>query len=443
LADATLEGLLILRQGTVIEVNQPLLNLTGYQREDLIGKNAADLLPPTQNNGIRFDDGSFYMAPREVRIAAGEGQSLTAKMQVREIAWQGQAAQVVALQDITDYKALEHKTIELESENVKLKDALAARDHLGGLVGQSQAMQNVYKRLIDFANSDETVIIYGETGTGKELAAQTVFNLSSRHNEKFIPVNCGAIPDNLFESEFFGYRKGAFTGTVCDTSGHFEKACGGVLFLDEISELSLPGQAKLLRVLNDKTYTPVGASIPCTADVRIIAASAQNLAEMVQNGLMRADFFYRICVLCLEMPALRYRKEDIPLLISHFMDMNTSSDTPPPMITPSIGSLLRNCDWPGNVRELFNVLRRYLSTGEIESAGAILQKRTPQIDSMAVPESGQLFSESVSAFEKRLIRKALKETGDNKKAAAELLRMPLATMHRKTKKYGLNYRKRR
>ena len=438
LAEATLEGLLIHRQGTIIEVNQSLIKMTGYQREELIAKTVSELLPSTLNNDTYFDNSTGPEAPLEVQIAASKGGFLTAEMQARAIDWQGQSAHVIALRDITFCKALEHRTLELESQNMKLKAALGERDHLGGLIGQSMVMQNVYQRLFSIAASDETAIIYGETGTGKELAAQTVFNLSWRFTKNLIPVNCGAIPENLFESEFFGYRKDAFTGANRDTPGHFEKAQGGVLFLDEIAELSLPCQTKLLRVLNDKTYTPVGASTPRTADVRIIAATAQNLKELTRAGTMRLDFFYRIHVITLEMPPLRDHKEDIPLLVDHFINQHTPPDKNPPVIPSVIHDIFRNHNWPGNVRELFNELHRYLSNGEIELSNAISRPKAPLQKNRVALKSGSSFNASVAAYEKQLICQALKETGGNKKAAAELLQMSLATIHRKINRFGLN-----
>jgi len=382
LAEATLEGLLIHRQGTIIEVNQSLIKMTGYQREELIAKTVSELLPSTLNNDTYFDNSTGPEAPLEVQIAASKGGFLTAEMQARAIDWQGQSAHVIALRDITFCKALEHRTLELESQNMKLKAALGERDHLGGLIGQSMVMQNVYQRLFSIAASDETAIIYGETGTGKELAAQTVFNLSWRFTKNLIPVNCGAIPENLFESEFFGYRKDAFTGANRDTPGHFEKAQGGVLFLDEIAELSLPCQTKLLR--------------------------------------------------------LRDHKEDIPLLVDHFINQHTPPDKNPPVIPSVIHDIFRNHNWPGNVRELFNELHRYLSNGEIELSNAISRPKAPLQKNRVALKSGSSFNASVAAYEKQLICQALKETGGNKKAAAELLQMSLATIHRKINRFGLN-----
>ncbi|MCP4701842.1 MAG: sigma-54-dependent Fis family transcriptional regulator, partial [Gammaproteobacteria bacterium] len=366
------------------------------------------------------DELSDARCVKEGLILTRSGKRIAVEMQVRKITWQDRRAQVIALQDITFRKTLEHKTFALESENLKLKleAALGERDCLGALIGRSPVMRDVCRRLFNIAASDETVIIYGESGTGKELAAQTVFNLSWRFNKKFIPVNCGAIPETLFESEFFGYCKGAFTGALCDTPGHFEEAQGGVLFLDEVSELSLPCQIKLLRVLNNKTYTPLGASTPLTADVRIIAATAQNLKELTGAGKIRPDFFYRIHVIALEMPPLREHKEDIPLLAKHFITQHTPPDKNPPAIPSVIYDIFQNYHWPGNVRELFNELRRYLFSGKIELSETIAPHKAPQQKNKIALKPGSSFNASIAAYEKQLIRQALKETGGNKKAAA-------------------------
>lgn len=448
LAEATFEALIIHINGQIVEMNRNLVDLTGFRREQLLACKIETLLALNLQSHVCGDDGykAKQTGPRAIiegEIKTQSGRRVAVEMLRREIKWQDHCAQVIALRDITWRKTLVQKAFQLESENRKLKASLSHRNRLGGLVGHSLAMRKVYAGLIDIANSDETVIIYGETGSGKELAAQTIFQLSRRHGKAFIPVNCSAIPKNLFESEFFGYVKGAFTGADRDMPGHFDKAHGGVLFLDEITELRLADQAKLLRVLNDKSYTPIGASTPRKADVRIIAAATHKLKELVEKGLMRSDFFFRIHVLTLEMPPLRKHKDDIPLLVQHFIARQTPDGKKTLSISKGIQDILLDYHWPGNVRELFNELRRFLFSGKIELDGAADTPSEPRKQDAAKPEPNASFNDKIAAYEKCLIQEALQKTGGNIKAAAEWLQIPLATMHRKIKRFGLNASKNR
>lgn len=444
LVEATFEALLIHVHGLVVDANQNLERLTGCNRQQLIGQKIEQLFVCQEHFRSNCDHCSqvngLHVSSHidKIDILSQNSKPIPCEMLVRDFFWKGQPAQVIALRDITWRKQLEQKAIQLESENLNLKASLSDRSHLGGLIGHSLVMRKVYEYLVNIAASDKTVIIYGETGTGKELAAQTIFQLSRRQSKAFIPVNCGAIPQNLFESEFFGYRKGSFTGAERNMPGHLDKAQGGVLFLDEIAELSLSNQIKMLRVLNDKSYTPVGASRPRQADVRIIAATTRNLKKLVDNGRIRPDFFYRIHVLNLEMPPLRDHKEDIPLLVNHFFTHHTLPDKNRPIISNAIADILHGYHWPGNVRELFNELSRYLFSGKIELVGNAKPSNYNPTQAATLAREDVPFNQRIADYEKRLIADALHETGGNKKAAAQLLQMPLATMHRKIKRFGLN-----
>jgi PAS domain S-box-containing protein len=436
LSEATFEGILIHDDGTIIEVNQAIVNMTGYLRSELIGMNALDLLTPTSGDEVTRRTQSGDTEPYEVRGIKRDGTNFPIEIQTRDIVWQGRTINLIAVRDISWRKVLEQKTHQLESENLTLRATLHDRDHFGDLVGKSPVMQKIYEYLVNAAASDETVIIYGETGTGKELAARTIFELSEQHKRTFISVNCGALQESLFEALFFGYRKGAFTGAERDTPGYFERTQEGTLFLDEIGELTLTMQAKLLRVLQDGEYTPLGATASRIANVRIIAATNRELRELKREGKLREDFFQRIHVVAMEMPPLRQHKEDIPLLITHFLKQRTASDTATSTIPPDIIEQLCAYDWPGNVRELYNELRRYLATGEVELRGESIEPSLSASEVTVVPR-GRTFNDIIGSIEKQLITDALTQTQGNKTKAAQLLQIPLITLHRKIKKYAL------
>jgi transcriptional regulator with PAS, ATPase and Fis domain len=284
------------------------------------------------------------------------------------------------------------------------------------------------------AATDQNVAIYGESGTGKELAARMIHQLNERCDQPFVPVNCGAIPENLFESQFFGHCKGAFTGADRDAAGYFEQAQRGTLFLDEIGELTPPMQAKLLRVLNDKIYTPVGASASRTADVRIIVATNKALRELLKKRQVRDDFFHRIHVLSIHLPPLRAHKEDIPLLIEHFLEQR-GENSAGRVIPAHIVDQLCAYDWPGNVRELFNELTRYLTTGQLELAG-VSPIETPDLASLRFLQDDLSLSEATEAFEKFYISRNLRKNFGRKGKAAAELKVDRKTLYKKLKKYG-------
>jgi transcriptional regulator with PAS, ATPase and Fis domain len=262
--------------------------------------------------------------------------------------------------------------------------------------------------------------------------------MSDHHTACFVPVNCASIPENLFESEFFGHRKGAFTGADRDHSGYFEKAHGGTLFLDEVGELPAIMQAKLLRVLQDQTYTPVGSKSSRSADVRIIAATNKNLRLLVNQGKVRSDFFHRLHVLAIDLPPLRERKEDIPLLIAHFFRQQTDAGTslPPATLPPDLLDRFYAYDWPGNVRELFNELRRYITTGQVELSGKLPTAAAEHLAWVGIPDDLSLTT-AIERFEHYYIPRILQRHGGHKGNTADILGIDRKTLYRKLKKYGL------
>ena len=346
--------------------------------------------------------------------------------------------------DITERKqaekALLEREIYLRKENVRLKSSIRDRFRFGDIIGKSPVMQQVYELILNAAAADANVIIYGESGTGKELVAQAVHNMSERSKSAFVVVNCGAIPENLLESEFFGYKKGAFTGAEQNKHGYLDLADGGTLFLDELGEIGLNMQVKLLRVIEGMGYRPVGSDQMHNPDIRIISATNKDLADQVRNGKMREDFYYRIHVIPISLPPLRDRKEDIPLLIDHFMQTYGERDKLPP-ITGKMLDAAQAYDWPGNVRELQNVLHRYMTLNSFDLSEMPLKKKTA--GPVAAADPGIVTPEStlpasVEAYEKQLIIKVLEKNQWHRGKAAAELGVHRRTLFKKIKKYRID-----
>ena len=315
----------------------------------------------------------------------------------------------------------------------------------GEFVGRSAAMQHVYDLIHQVAPSNTSVLITGETGTGKELAARAIHRASPRHKALFVPINCAAIPDDIMESELFGHTRGAFTGATHDRAGKFETAHGGTIFLDELTEMPLPMQAKLLRVLQEREIERLGSNRRAPVDIRVIVATNRNPQQAVQSGLLREDLFYRINVFTLEMPPVRARAEDIPLLVQHFLAHHGPKlGYQHLQISGQALQSLQQYDWPGNVRELENVLERaaVLSRGKhIESVHFPQEIVSPSVPlpiakNTTLPESLSL-PHAVEQLERELIVKTLAETGDNKAKAARLLDISERALWYKVKKYRL------
>jgi DNA-binding NtrC family response regulator len=313
-----------------------------------------------------------------------------------------------------------------------------------GIVGAHPSMQNIFEVIRRVAPTDATVLITGESGTGKELVAAALHRLSSRGNGRFVPVHCGAIPEELLESEMFGHERGAFTGAVASRVGRFKLADGGTIFLDEIGEMSPKLQVKLLRVLEDGRFEPVGSVATQQVDVRIIAATNRSLEEAVANRQFREDLFYRLRVVPIEMPPLRLRREDIPLLVNGTLTQLVSKGLPEVTVTAAAMELLERYPWPGNVRELRNVLEQMVVLGNAERVidvpqlpAHLLAARQAE-DGIAMPwqfgAAGIDFYREMEAIEDRIIAQALRLSGGNKKEAARLLRVNRTTLLEKLKR---------
>jgi two-component system response regulator AtoC len=335
----------------------------------------------------------------------------------------------------------------LRAENVVLRKKIAGLEQKSGLdkmIGKSRVMQELFELADKVARHLTTVLITGESGTGKELVARGIHNKSPRCKKDFVAINCGSIPENLLESELFGYVKGAFTGADRDKVGLFEVANGATLFLDEIGELPLSMQVKLLRVLQEQEIRRIGAASPAKIDVRVIAATSKNLADDVRHGRFREDLYYRLNVVELHVPPLRERAEDIPLLSNHFINVFASSLDIEPIegISSAAMKLLLTYHWPGNVRELENAMER-----------AVVLTNHQQVRPENLPEkiSGRSYGrrlddilctfslkEGRKILEQRLISRALEATAGNKSRASELLEISYPSLLSKIKEYELS-----
>jgi len=348
--------------------------------------------------------------------------------------------QLVALEgfisDVTAYKEVE---LDLRMENRRLRSSISDRYRFGGIIGKSNAMQAVYDLILKAAASDASVIIFGESGSGKELVSREIHNLSERRNGTFVPVNCAAIPKDLLEREFFGHLKGAFTGANADKGGFLDSADGGTLFLDEIGEIGQTMQVKLLRVLDGVGYTPLGGLKLKKSDFRVISATNRDLVKLVRGGQMREDFFYRIRILPIQLPPLRERKEDIPLLIDHFLSRLTKDGGEHRHLPAHVRDAMENYDWPGNVRELQNVLHTYVTLGKLDLVGQVSTALdvAPPAESAFVDAHGRGLRQRMDAIEKQLIIQALDVSRWHRGRAAELLKLNYKTLQRKIKAHGI------
>jgi DNA-binding NtrC family response regulator len=328
--------------------------------------------------------------------------------------------------------------VELEVTRRKLRDT----GTLGVLIGPSKKMQEIFHLIEMVAPSTASVLITGASGTGKELVARTVHELSPRRNKPFIAINCAAIPETLIESEIFGHEKGAFTGALERRTGCFELAEGGTLLLDEIGEMPVNTQAKLLRVLEDRKLRRLGSKLETTVDVRVLAATNKVPEDAVAHGELRNDLYYRLNVFNIHMPPLREHKEDIPDLVHSLLaDMNQKHDRKVATLSEAVLNLFRNYSWPGNVRELRNTLER----AAIVCEGSVIETKhlppgfgqTTIRTSVEDPDAVRLgVGTTVGEAEKLLILKTLEATNNNKTKAAEILGISLKTLHNKLKEYG-------
>ena len=334
---------------------------------------------------------------------------------------------------------------DLTQEVEVLRDEISTLVQTERIVGNSPAMQDVYKTIGKVAKADATVLVTGESGTGKELVAEALHYNSNRRSGPLVKVSCAALPETLLEAELFGHEKGSFTGAMTQRRGRFEMADKGTIFLDEIGEMTVPTQTKLLRVLQERKIERIGSNLPIKVDIRIICATNKDLQRQVEQGKFRDDLYYRLNVINIHMPPLRDRKEDIPSLVEHFLAKHRYSATAQPAaISEEAIRRLMEYNWPGNVRELENVIERAV----VLSRGQIITSRELPFGEHDVGEGedaegdeskadSSFFKKSVAQFEKDLIMKALRDANGNRSKAAEMLGIYRRLLYAKIKEYAL------
>ena len=333
----------------------------------------------------------------------------------------------------------------LASEVRKLRGQLEGRGPADRIVGNSPEMLQIYKTIGQIAGSDKNVLIMGETGSGKEVVAEVIHYSSPYRNGPLVKVNLTALPETLVESELFGHEKGSFTGAIAQHKGRFEQAHKGTIFLDEIGDMSLNTQRKLLRVLQDKEFERVGGSVPVKVDCRVIAATNKNLAEEVAAGRFREDLYYRLNVITIHVPPLRDRKEDIPLLVEHFLNKHRfSPSAPPARISEEALQKLLEYNWPGNVRQLEHTIERavVLARGGVITSEHLqldpVQETAAIVDLNHELDQGRALDAVLEEVERRMLALALERSSGNRHHAARLLGMELAMLERKLAEHGLS-----
>jgi len=455
-------------KGRILDVSDHWLKKLGYRREEVIGRAITDFMSEGTRASLpqhHLEDviahGLLLNEPREFVSKAGDLIEVLISSSA-DRAEDGQLrALLVACKDVTERNQAERKLLAAFEENARLREELEReRDYLreevqvsmnfGRVIGESPALKKMLARLEAVAQTEATVLIQGESGVGKELVAHVIHASSPRRDGPLVKVNCAAMPHELFESEFFGHVKGAFTGAHRDRVGRFELADGGTIFLDEVGEIPLSLQSKLLRVLQESEYERVGDERTHTVDVRVIAATNRDLERAVAEGRFREDLFYRLSVFPIEVPPLRQRGDDVVQLAAHFLERTCQDFGHLPLtLSKQQAALLKRYNWPGNIRELKNVIERavILSQGKVlrlDLAMANILSAAETADEAAGPESAAeriLTEEELTELTRRNILAALRTSGwrvSGPKGAAQLLGIKPTTLTDRMKKLGIN-----
>lgn len=444
------DGVIVVQDGKIFFSNNAFAKMCGYRElDEVIGVEVARFFDSdiTQFFGNTYesekDDPQFKTSLHGMYITK-EGKKFWLSMNNSVISWKSNPAVLSTVRDITE-KVLQERAVREEAEslrreNIKLRSSIKERYKFGKIIGKSLAMQDVYELILKAAATDSDVIILGESGTGKELVAEAIHDMSNRVEKPFITVNCSAIPENLIESEFFGHVKGAFTGAHIEKKGYLHAANGGTLFLDEVGEVGLNIQVKLLQAFENGKYAMVGDTLSQKSDFRLISATNKDLSKMVAKGSMREDFYYRISVIPIMLPPLRDRREDITLLIDHFLKLFAKGEREPNIPGKDMDILL-SYNWPGNIRELQNVLQRFLAIRNFDFMKT-LPEAFPADQDIASEKESDInvfsFKNTLKDVEEKTIVNALNEVNWNRTKAASMLGISRRTLFRRIKKMGLN-----
>ena len=437
------EGVLFLdKQRNIVSINPSAAHMIGRRHDDIVGKSCPTVFPGTPCARTCEESGKCSLM----------GETAKETKLVQDIVVARPDGMLVPLHmwatALPTDEPLAHCAVVLRNRTreVQLEDTASRRMRMGKLVGYSNAMRALFSEILLAASSDANVLVSGETGAGKELVAQAIHDNSGRAKNPYLQVHCAALPENLLEAELFGHSKGAFTGATSERPGRFEAADGGTLLLDEIGEVPLGIQVKLLRVLQEKEVVRLGENKPRKVNVRIIAATHRDLSAMVKSGEFRSDLYYRLRVLPLHVPSLRERRDDIPLLANSILsDLAKNYQREDVTLSAQAADLLLGYDWPGNVRELVNALEYALVHAD---STVILPRHFPAELRDAVPASPvsegrndalvtRYYRGSAAEREKELILAALAEAGGNKSIAAEKLGMSRTTLWKRLRQYGI------
>jgi PAS domain S-box-containing protein len=447
LSEGPFEGIAITDQGRILDANEQMGRILGYQQTELIGMPVLQLVAPESRELVMSKIQSADETPYEHMAQRKDGSTFPVEVYGRRIPYKGRMVRITAIRDITERKRIEQslrsaaeevKRLKdrLEAENIYLQDEIKIEHNFEEIIGVSPNFVSILHQVEQVASTDSTVLILGETGTGKELIARAIHNISPRAHRTLVKVNCAALPEHLIESELFGHEKGAFTGALTRTVGRFELADGGTLFLDEIGDLPLGLQVKLLRVLQEGEFERLGSAKTQRVDVRMIAATNRDLKAAVDHGTFRNDLYFRLNVFPISIPPLRTRREDIPLLVKHFVEKYAGRiGKEIDQISKRSMDMLCAYHWPGNIRELENVIERavILNHGPILEIGEQLERRPVE---PPLPDRAPTLKE----HEQTMIRQALEECQwviEGSHGAAARLDMAPSTLRDRMRKYGI------
>jgi PAS domain S-box-containing protein len=447
LSQAAFEAIFISEKGVCLEQNSTAEKMFGYTLSEAIGRLGTEWIIPEDREMVMNNMLSGYEEPYEATALRKDGSTFPAEIRGKMMHYKGRTVRVTALSDITLRKKAEeqlHNALveierlneRLEQENIYLREVIKVEHKFEEIIGQSKSLKRTLNKVEQVAPTDTNVLVLGETGTGKEMIARSIHKLSSRREQPLVKVNCAALPANLIESELFGHEKGAFTGAIARKIGRFEMANRGTIFLDEIGDLQVELQAKLLRVLEEGEFERLGSSFTIKVDARVIAATNRNLDEALEAGEFRQDLFYRLNVFPIEVPPLRERREDIPQLVNYFVSRySTKTNIVIESIPKEVMKGLMGYDWPGNVRELENVIERAVILSKDNTLVVESLHEEPARDDQETSSSHRM-----QDVERTHILSTLKECNwiiEGKRGAAQRLGLPPSTLRHRIRKLGI------